>query len=385
MAARVFFFVQNLLGIGHVMRAARLARAMSSAGAKVTIASGGVAVEGLDFGPVELVQLPAIKSGPGGFSDLRLADDTPLDDHHREVRRRQLLAAFAASAADVLLIEAYPFGRRGQRFELHPLVKAAQARLPRPLIACSVRDILQSGRSLERRMEMVAMVREFFDLVLVHGDRDLVPFQASFPEADLIADRLVYTGIVADPAQRIRSDDRHDVIIAAGGGVVGAALFDAALAARPLTRLADCRWLIVGGPHLPAEDYQRLSRHCAEGGVDLVRFLSDLPARYAKSQIVVCQAGYNTVADLLVAKCRAVLIPFASAGESEQSVRARLLQERGLAVTLDESALTPHSLAQAIGTAMALPAQDHDIDLQGAQRTAEILLHWSQIRHETAS
>ena len=33
--------------------------------------------------------------------------------------------------------------------------------------------------------------------MLVHGDPGLVPFEASFPAAPEIADRLVYTGYVA--------------------------------------------------------------------------------------------------------------------------------------------------------------------------------------------
>ena len=42
----VFFYVQHLLGIGHLKRAATLAQALRDAGFKVVLASGGVPVPG---------------------------------------------------------------------------------------------------------------------------------------------------------------------------------------------------------------------------------------------------------------------------------------------------------------------------------------------------
>ena len=41
MRARVLFYVQHLLGVGHLKRAEILASAMSEAGLNVTIALGG--------------------------------------------------------------------------------------------------------------------------------------------------------------------------------------------------------------------------------------------------------------------------------------------------------------------------------------------------------
>jgi predicted glycosyltransferase len=58
----VFFYVQNLLGIGHLRRAAVLAKAMSEAGLTVDFVAGGMPVVGLDIGGARLVQLPPVRS-----------------------------------------------------------------------------------------------------------------------------------------------------------------------------------------------------------------------------------------------------------------------------------------------------------------------------------
>ncbi|MBX9617659.1 MAG: glycosyl transferase [Hyphomicrobiales bacterium] len=374
MMVRVFFFVQNLLGIGHVVRAARLARAMCDKGIDVTVASGGVPVEGLDFSPAHVVQLPPLKAGPGGFSDLRLADGTPLDDHHRDLRRGALLAAFASSNADILLIEAFPFGRRGQRFELLPLLAAARQRQNNVLIVSSVRDILQSGRSPARRKEMLDLVHSSFDLVLIHGDGAVTPFDESFPEAADIRDKLAYTGLVGPEAVPLEGIPIHDVIVAAGGGSVGGALLETAIAARAMSCLKDARWLVVAGPYLPGDVFARLDASCRTQNIDLVRFVGDLPQRYARAQLVISQAGYNTVADVLTAGCRSLLVPFTAAGESEQNERAQSLARRGLASLLDPEKLTSAALADVIDKTMRQPHGAQRIVLNGAARTAEILL-----------
>ena len=58
MTARVFFYVQHLLGIGHLRRAAVLARALADGGFDVLLVSGG-APEKLDIGRARLHPRPS--------------------------------------------------------------------------------------------------------------------------------------------------------------------------------------------------------------------------------------------------------------------------------------------------------------------------------------
>ena len=57
---RILFYVQHLLGIGHLMRAGTLARALEAAGFDVLIVSGGTHVPGFDPGAARVVQLPPV-------------------------------------------------------------------------------------------------------------------------------------------------------------------------------------------------------------------------------------------------------------------------------------------------------------------------------------
>ncbi len=377
-AARVLVYVQHLLGTGHLRRAAVLARETAALGLEVTLVSGGAPEADLDVAPARLVQLPPVRALDESFAVLVDEAGTPIDDAWRERRRRLLLEAWRRAAPDVLVIELFPFGRRKMRFELLPLLEAAAAAAPRPAVVCSVRDILVAKRSPARFAETADLVERYFDLVLVHGDPRLVAFGRTFPPADRIADRLRYTGYVADrrraPAAEAAAErERAGVVVSAGGGPVGEALLGAALAARPLTRLADRPWRFLVARTIAEPVFARL-REAAPPGVLIERARPDFPRLLAAAELSISQAGYNTVVDLLQAETRAVLVPFAAGGESEQTLRARLLAERGLVGVVEEPALGPAALAEAVEAALRRPPPARDaLDLSGGETAARLI------------
>jgi predicted glycosyltransferase len=372
---RILFYVQHLLGIGHLRRAAAIARRLDRHGLAVVFVSGGEPVAGLDLGKAETVQLPPARAGDSGFGSIVDADGRPIDDAWRTRRRESLLSVFERYVPAALLIELYPFGRRPFRFELLPLLEAAAARRPRPGVLCSVRDILVSKADPSRTGEVVDIVRRHFDAVLVHGDPKLIEFGATFAAADRIADRLRYTGYVVSETQSVTHPVLNgEILVSAGGGAVGGPLLRAALAARPLTRLARQPWRIITGPNLPEAEFAGLSAHVAGSNVTIERFRADFQSLLRNCRLSVSQAGYNTVMELLAAGSRAVVVPFAEGGETEQPVRARLLAARGLLTVVEPEELTPEHLAAAIETTDRASRPAVSFDMSGADETARIVL-----------
>jgi len=377
MSQRVFFYVQHLLGIGHLRRAAAVARALVAAGAEVTFVSGGEPVPGIDLGGARLVQLPPASAADSSFSAIIDAAGRPIDAAWQEARCLQLLAHAAAVQPDILLIEMYPFGRRQFRFELLPLLEAATQMTgagKRPLIACSLRDILVDKGRADRRAETLALVERYFDLVLVHGDPHLITLDRTFPEAGRLGAKLRYTGYVVE--QPVATGDGNrlagDVLISAGGGAVGAPLFAAAIAAKPLSRYRDRPWHLITGRNLPAEASAAIAAQARQAGIAVDTFLPDFPRLLQSCLLSVSQGGYNTIMELIAARCPAVIVPFADGGESEQNLRGRLLAERSILQLVDPLDLSPATLAAAIDRAV-VPAE-LPLDLAGAAKTATLLL-----------
>ncbi len=335
-APRAFFYVQHLLGIGHLARASRIARALAEDGFDITVVTGGTPVPGFPGPLVHHVALPPITAGDAGFSGLADIDGNPVDDAFKDNRKERLIAAFRQSQPDIVIIEAFPFGRRQVRFELLPLLEAIAAMDNKPLVVTSLRDILQERSKPGRDEETVDLVKRYFDRVLVHGDPAFARLEDTFPLAADITDKVIYTGLVAAPPPA-QPTERFDVIVSAGGGAVGNALIRAALeAAKSIGK--SLSWALITGPNLPKADFDAISAD-APAHVSVYRFRPDFASLLAGAKLSVSQAGYNTVCDVLRAGCHALLIPFTAGGETEQTVRAERLAKLGLAHVLIEDDL----------------------------------------------
>ena len=313
MTPRVLLYAQHILGIGHLVRAARIARAMQSAGMDVLVVLGGMPVDGVDWGAARLEYLPPIRAGAKGYADLVDGQGRAVDDVLRKQRRSRLLALIEAERPDIVVVEAFPFGRRAMRFELIPALELVRGWDKPPVVASSLRDILHENRKPRLNMETVDLVNRLFDLVLVHGDRDLIALDDSFPETARIAQKIRYTGIVAPSRAQDLSGPGYDVVVSAGGGAVGDGLLRTALAAQPLSAAAEASWCLITGPNLDGDTAAELKRR-APGNVAIERFRSDFAALTHHARLSVSQAGYNTVADILMARCPAILVPVRLSG-----------------------------------------------------------------------
>jgi len=371
---RVLIWVQHLLGIGHLRRAAALARALAEAGAEVRIASGGMPVPGLDTGGARLVQLAAARVGDASYRELLDGNGRPVDDAWRRARRRHLLELFTGFRPRAVITETYPFGRGLLREELEALVAAVAIAEPRPLLCCSLRDIVEPRAVAAKRERMVGCARDAFDRVLVHADRTVTRLEDSLPEAVRLGDRVTYTGyLVSDPGRpEAALEARAEVLVSAGGGRVGEALLRAALEAARTP--AGLTWRLLAGPGIAEPAFNALRLGAPQGAV-VERNRRDFGALLASCRVSVSQAGYNTMVDLLRARARAVVVPFAAVGEREQGIRARLFAARGLVRVLEPEVLSGSALAAAVEAAAAsVRPVAEGVRLDGAEVSARLIV-----------
>lgn len=334
----------------------------------------------LDVGTSRFEQLPATRTLDESFKVLVSDSGEPVDDDWMARRREHLLRIFDRERPDILVTELYPFGRRQMRFELDPLL--AHARVERqqsglPIIVSSVRDILVPSKKPGRDEEIVERLRRYYDLVLIHGDEAVIPFEWSFARANEIDDMTCSTGYVvgAVPSKQGPGASGYDeVIVSIGGGAVGADLLEAALGARALCRLRERTWRILIGHGYP-EDAFRSFRAAAPAGVRVERARGDFTQLLANCALSISQGGYNTVAEILATGARAVCLPFAGGGETEQTLRCRILAERGLLQCVEKGAVSARQVALAVDRALeSVPNRAQTVDTRGASRSADLLL-----------
>jgi predicted glycosyltransferase len=370
----ILFYVQHLLGIGHVYRATRVARALVRHGFSVHIAWGGTRLPSIDLAGLEVTWLEPVRAADAEIAALVRPDGTPAGEELLARRRETLLSLLNGLKPDIVITEAFPFGRRKMQFELIPFMQAARAAPWHPMTVASIRDIMAENRKEARARESIRMARDWYDIVLVHGDPSLIRIEATLQYADEIAAKVRYTGIVAPelPDLSKAPSIRAEVVVSAGGGAVGHALTKAAIGANSYSRLLPDNWLLVVGPERAEADYDALRRLAGEG-MRVVQFVPDLTRVMASAKVSASRAGYNTVADVMRAGCRAVLCPFEGGQETEQLHRAKLFERRGMVRLVRDGALDARALGAAVDEAVTFVPQTPVVDLNGAEASAKII------------
>ncbi len=90
---------------------------------------------------------------------------------------------------------------------------------------------------------------------------------------------------------------------------------------------------------------------------EVVPFLSNMPARFAWADVIVCRAGAMTAAELAAAGRAAIFIPFGRATDSHQLRNAQEMVKKGAGLVITEAELTGARLSQEIFSLVDNPGE----------------------------
>jgi UDP-N-acetylglucosamine--N-acetylmuramyl-(pentapeptide) pyrophosphoryl-undecaprenol N-acetylglucosamine transferase len=88
---------------------------------------------------------------------------------------------------------------------------------------------------------------------------------------------------------------------------------------------------------------------------EVFKFIEDMPAAFARADLVVCRSGASTVAEITAAGKPAIFVPFPRAADDHQRVNAEALAREGAAVVVEESKLEGVWLAETIAALLGDP------------------------------
>jgi predicted glycosyltransferase len=370
----LLFYCQHSVGLGHLTRSyvlcAHLAEWFS-----VVLVCGGTLPEGIDPPPgVELVALPPL--GVGARSRFVSHDPRFTVERAWAVRGELLLRTLRRVRPAVVFVELFPFGRAKFARELVPLLELA--REDGAMTACSVRDILVTGREDQAGHDERAcrLANDHLDAVLVHSDPRFARLDETFGAFDRLTVPVRYTGFVVGAA-RLRKRRERRVVVSAGGGLVGEPLLSTAIEAQRLGTGLPMR--AIAGPLMPDDAFERLREH-ARGvpELELLRSVPDLASELAGATAAVSQAGYNTTLEIVRAGIPALVVPYATPEEDEQLRRARRLHDLGVLRVLER--LDPVTLADEIRRLDGFEPTTPAIDLDGGRGTCREL--WELMRSD---
>lgn len=369
---KVLIAVTHLLGAGHLSRALTLGRAFAAAGHDVAVLSGGQPAPHMDYAGVRIVQLPPIASDGTNFTSLLDADGQYADALYMQSRQDAALGALNEMQPDVFITELFPFGRRSLSVEFLALIDAAKALPSRPRILCSIRDILAPPSKSSMAEKALDILQSSYDAVLVHSDPNITTLADSWPVTPELDKLLRYTGYVSPPAATPHPEGvgQGEVLVSAGGGSVGQALFECAIEA---ARQSDLHWRLLVGGKDRQDRIAALMERAGHLNITIEAVRPDFRQMLHGAACSVSMCGYNTALDLLQTGVPAVLVPFDDGGEVEQTLRAQSLAHQPAIDVLMASDMTPESMANAVVQVMVQGQRSDDsLQMQGAESAVQM-------------
>jgi UDP-N-acetylglucosamine--N-acetylmuramyl-(pentapeptide) pyrophosphoryl-undecaprenol N-acetylglucosamine transferase len=102
---------------------------------------------------------------------------------------------------------------------------------------------------------------------------------------------------------------------------------------------------------------ERLSLEFRASGLEgeVVDFISDMPAAFAKADLIICRAGASTVSELAAAGRASVLVPFPFAADNHQQRNAEAMERAGAAELIVDSEMTGQTLFETVAKLIADP------------------------------
>ncbi|MFM2106054.1 MAG: hypothetical protein RL338_1086 [Chloroflexota bacterium] len=371
---RIAFYSHDATGLGHVRRNLGLAWAVAGLGigAQTLLVSGTGDAARLVLPPeADLVILPGIHKDRDGRYRPRRLDPGELD-RVLELRRTTIAAALAAFDPDLLVVDRYARGFRG---ELETALDRLAGRGTRILLG--IRDVIDDPAAVRADWEgsrTDEALARWYDGILAFTDPAVLQPLAELPGRRPVP--VITTGYLV-PRESLRdrpatgptaAGEGRLVVCTVGGGADGREV-TAAVAAAPVP--SDVRVVILTGPQMPATDRHRLEEIARERpGLTIVEMLSDPRALLDRADAVIAMAGYNTATELLALDAPVLLVP-RPFPRAEQRIRARAFAAHGLADVIERDDASPAAIGSWIARAVDGPRVDRSgVDRDGHRAAA---------------
>lgn len=377
MSKKILFYCQHSIGIGHLVRSFALVNSLKIS-FQVTLVSGGDFPEGLLIPKaIKYIQLPPI--GIDENNCLKAINTQEPVHHVMKKRQKILLQTFKESQPDIFITEFFPFGKIQFLSELSPVLRLIKNSEKQIKVLCSLRDILEpnfSGGKMGQDFS-VKIINEYYDCILIHGDKKFIPLEETFPELNRINVSKYYTGYVTAMSHHRKIDRQafKKIVLSAGGGKVAHPFILKIISSFRHYGFGDGITLqVITGPIYPLKSFKVLQDIVKNDNNIILNYsVESLSESWLDARLSISSGGYNTLMELISSGIPAIVSPYRNQTNSEQEIRSSYLNQMGLIKTMYYEDLNEEEIALTIKKALDFTPSDKTIDLGGANKTRKIL------------
>ncbi|MGB0454165.1 MAG: glycosyltransferase [Bacteriovoracaceae bacterium] len=301
MKTKILFFYHHHESYGHTSRLEKLLHSIKPLNFNITIISGGrpslVERSKLEkFG--ELIHLDEVQVS----NNYNLINYTEELKQNRIDKIKEIITNIKPS---ILCLEFFPFGRHMLSDEFLSAIETVKKYSPDAKIISSMRDLL--GQELtQNKKSKISLYLSLFDYILIHGDKNLFPFD--FKNID---NKLIYTGYFSSTPVK-QGPQSYDILFTFGGGR------DFGLYEKTIFFVANSfphkNIKVITGEFSNVHNYQDLKN------VSFIRSTTKMKEEMSCASIVISMCGYNSFSELLELEKKTIFIP--RPYDREQGLRA---------------------------------------------------------------
>jgi predicted glycosyltransferase len=357
---KIVLYSHDTFGMGNIRRTLLLSQEFITKypGASILIITGSPMIHAFRIPKgIDYIKLPCLDRLEAEQYAPRYLHGCP--EEVKETREAIVKESVLRFNPDLMVVDKRAAGVDG---ELLPTLYALRENGRHTKLVLGVRDILDEP---ERTRKVLAsngsfhVIDEFYDEVWIYGSKSIFDTAKEYAFPESVVRKTFYCGYLKRPtvsAERTEGPPR--ILVTTGGGGDGSDIIEAYLTGlSSLPRNVALRTTIIFGPQMPQpRRLELLRRFDYMADVNFLEFEADIANRYAESDVVISQAGYNTVCELLSFSRKAILVP-RSEPVREQLIRSRLLAARGFFEFIEPQDLTPETLISKVLEALNSPSQ----------------------------
>lgn len=366
---KVLIHCQYVYGLGHLIRALQLAEGLVE-DFEVYFLSGGIPVKGITVhSSINFIQLHALYKEEDSQELSNFVNDVSIDEclKNRELVITKLITEIRP---DIIITEHFPFGFLFEQ-EVLNLISHGRSVNDQVKIVSSVRDIIESAKANESDRKSISILNEHYDLLLVHGDENLIPFNTSFSLNDNIKIRQVGTGYIIDNSLKRNPKRKKTIVVSIGGGRMGKELKSAVVEAFKNIKVQIKHDLIV----FDGAFNQDVCNGNSEDRIKYMKFDRKLFLKeLSQSDISISLGGYNTITESLYLGNKILVYNRKFLGQNfEQEVRISSLAKLGYIKKLNVKQLSVNELSKILLQAINSRSNyfGDDVDFNGVSQSVQ--------------
>lgn len=377
MSVSCLFYCEQVFGTGHLARTLNLIEALvlDHKDFDVSLLLGGKVDVKYNIDPnVGLYELPSIIPDDPKVKFCRKANPIVSEARFAEIQNY----VRSLTNLDYLLVEFYPFGRKGLSGYFVYLINLIRLLFPNVKVISYVREILDV-HDFQNELRLAAELVSTFDQFFVCGQKSIYEDIADRSVLKLLEDKITYLGyVVPNEVLPTKTCDRlfesvNDVceikcVVSIGGGRDG---FDVQLS------LVECILETIKNKKNICVDVFKGKFHSGvkcdfpiHDSITYHNYSNEFLSCLKNADIHFCMGGYNSVMESLSLGVFPVICP--REWETEQLARCRYLEKLGLCYVLSSDNIGPVAVSGVFEKPQRNKAPE-SMSFSGASRFCELL------------